>query len=241
MRIATWNLARCRPGSSARAVRLAELMAEIAADVWVLTETHRDFLPGPAYRLAAHSADASDRVGGRGECWVAIWSRLPAERVTLSGDLERVAAARVGGSVVVVGTVLPWLTDDRHPQLHGSAAFLARLAEQAADWQRLRAVAQCGLCVAGDFNQDLLPVGHYYGSAEGRRALKNALAAAELECLTGGADDPLAGTPGLACIDHICVCGLRPRGQPHSSAWPAPGTLPPGLTDHYGVWVDLLP
>jgi hypothetical protein len=60
-----------------------------------------------------------------------------------------------------------------------------------------------------------------YGPAAGRAALREALAAAALECLTGGADDPLAGAPGLACIDHVRVGGLRARGQPRSTSWPA--------------------
>lgn len=240
MRLATWNLGRCRPGSSARAATLLDLMARIGADVWVLTETHRDFPPGPGYRLVAHSADAPDRAAGQGECWVAVWSRLPAERVELTADLERVAAARVDGAVVVVGTVLPWLADGRDPGLRGEAAFRTRLAEQAADWRRLGA-SPGGLCVAGDFNQDPLPAGHYYGSAGGREALRAALTGAGLECLTGGADDPLSGSPGLACVDHICVGGLRARGGPRSSVWPAPGELPRGLTDHYGVWADVAP
>jgi hypothetical protein len=238
MRVATWNLNRCRPGGSARAEQLQSRMAAVAADVWVLTETHRDFPPCPGYRLVSHSADAPDRDTGRGECWVAIWSRLPAERVELTADLERVAAARVGGYVVVVGTVLPWLADDRHPDVRGEAAFRARLAEQAADWRRLGREPGSGLCVAGDFNQDLLTSGHYYGSKQGREALREALASAGLECLTGGEDDPLAGVQGIACIDHICVRGLRPNGPRRSTGWPVPGELPNGLTDHYGVWVE---
>lgn len=238
MRIATWNLNRCRPGSSARAAKLLDLMVPVEADVWVLTETHRGFSPGPGYRLIADSTDAPDRDAPRGECWVAIWSRLPAEPVELTADLERVAAARVQGAVSVVGTVLPWLSDGRTVGLRGEAAFRARLAEQAADWRRLRENGG-PLCVAGDFNQDLLEAGHYYGSAGGREALRAALVDAGLECLTGGADDPLSGPAGLACIDHICVGGMRARGRPRSAVWPAVGELPRSLSDHYGVWVEV--
>ena len=165
---------------------------------------------------------------------MAVWSRLPAGPVVLAADTERTAAAQIG-ETTVVGTVLPWLSDDRDPALSGEAAFRARLAEQAADWRRLKG----GLCIAGDFNQDLLETGHYYGSAGGRAALRAAITDAGLSCLTGGLDDPLASLPGLACIDHICVGGLRARGVPRSAAWPAPGELPRGLTDHYCIWVDV--
>ena len=169
MRIATWNLDRCRPRSFARVAKLSALMAGLDIDVWVLTETHRDFRPRSGFDLVTHSADAPDRDTGRGECWVAVWSRLPAGPVVLAADAERTAAAQIG-ETTVVGTVLPWLSDDRDPALSGEAAFRARLAEQAADWRRLK--LKGGLCIAGDFNQDLLEAGHYYGSAGGRAALR---------------------------------------------------------------------
>lgn len=243
MKVATWNFARCRPGHSARATWLRDQMARIPADVWVLTETHRDFSPGSGYVLVSSSANAPDRDTAREECWVAIWARLPATRVDLSADLERCAAIRLTSPTagpVIVGTVLPWLTDARDPKLRGEAAFRARLADQAADWKRLLAANSGGLCVTGDFNQDLLTTGRYYGSGGGREALRETLAAIDLDCLTGGADDPLGGTPELASIDHICIGGrMRVRGFPRSSVWPIPGELPRNYTDHDGVWADL--
>lgn len=240
MRIATWNLDRCPSAASARGEVLAKQMVRVEADVWVLTESFRGFSPGPGYRLVASSVDAPDREAIRGECWVAVWARLelPAEPVELTADRERSAAARLRGDLILVGTVLPWLADRRDPVLRGKAAFLAWLGLQAAEWRELLEVSG-KLCVAGDFNQDLLPVGHYYGSADGRKALGAALTKAKLECLTSGADDPLSRSPGLACIDHICVSGLRPRSRPCSSAWPEPGTLSRRLTDHYCIWADV--
>ncbi len=50
MRIATWNINRCRPGSPTRAVTLTSLMAKVDADVWVLTETFQDPSRGQATR-----------------------------------------------------------------------------------------------------------------------------------------------------------------------------------------------
>ena len=244
MRVATWNLDRCAVGEGVRATWLRDQMAQVVADVWILTETHRDFAPGQGFRLAAYSADAPDREAARGECWVAIWTREQTAPVTLTRDTERAAAVTLTGPggtpVVIVGTVLPWLADGRDPAHRGEAAFRARLADQAADWRRLLQAAGSGLCVAGDFNQDLLAAGHYYGSAGGRVFLRETLAELGLVCLTGGVDDPLKGTHGLAAIDHICVGGhLRGSGMPQSSAWPPPGELPRRRTDHYGVWADL--
>lgn len=236
MRLATWNLDRCRH-TTARADRLQVGMRHVDADVWVLTETHVDFSPGSDFCLLAYSADAPDRNAKSGECWVAIWSRLGGSSVQLTADCERVAAAKIN-NCVMVGTVLPWLSDSRDPKLTGKALFQARLSSQAADWQRLR--AEGALCVAGDFNQDLLPAGHYYGSKSGRVALEEALLSCDLDCLTGGENDPLAGKSGLATIDHICVRNMVPLSIPLSSAWPSVGQLK-GLTDHYCIYTNIEP
>ena len=234
MRLATWNLDRCRH-TAVRSDRLRLGMSQVDADVWVLTETHIEFSPGSDFSLVAYSADAPDRNSKNGECWVAIWSRLGGSSVQLTADCERVAAAKID-NCVVVGTVLPWLSDSREPKLAGEALFRARLSEQAADWQRLR--AEDALCVAGDFNQDLLPAGHYYGSKGGRVALKEALSLCDLDCLTSGEDDPLVGESGLATIDHICIRKMMPVSFPRSSAWPPVGQLK-GLTDHYCIYTDI--
>lgn len=234
MRLATWNLNRCR-SSAKRAIALREGMRHVDADIWVLTETYVDFSPSPNFSLLAHSVDAPDRDAENGECWTAIWSRIGGKPTRLTADLERTAAATIDGCTVV-GTVLPWLTDSRNATLKGGALFRTKLKEQAKDWQRLR--AEGGLCVAGDFNQDLLPVGHYYGSKEGRTTLRKVLSACELDCLTGGDDDPLSHTPKRVNIDHICVYKMRTVSAPRSSAWPPFDQLK-GLTDHYCVYADI--
>jgi hypothetical protein len=219
-------------------------MDAIRADVWVLTETWRDLKPGPGYALIAQSADAPDRESATGECWVAIWSRLPAEALPLSADPERTAAARVssqaGASLVIVGTVLPWLADRRYAPLRGSAAFCEVLGRQAAEWRDLqRDQPDSGLCVLGDFNQDLAP-SHYYGSARGRTALECALVGAQLVCLTAGAGDPLSDVSGHASIDHVCISDRLLRdGLPSVVAWPSPPLERRRLTDHFGAYVDL--
>lgn len=234
MRLATWNLNRCRPNAT-RANALRKGMNHVNADVWVLTETNVEFSPGADFDLLAHSADAPDRNAENGECWVAIWSRLAGSSIQMTADCERVAAAMISGCAVV-GTVLPWLSDSRDSKLTGEALFRARLSEQAEDWRQLRTGG--AFCVAGDFNQDLLPAGHYYGSRGGRAALREALLSCELDCLTGGNNDPLSCAPGRANIDHICVHQMLPISYPRSSAWPPIGQLN-GITDHYCIYADI--
>lgn len=236
MRLATWNLERCRSNTAKRATALRRDMHHVNADVWVLTETHVDFSPGSNFSLLAHSANAPDRNAKNGECWVAIWSRIGGHSTPLTADLERTAAAKID-DCVVIGTVLPWLSDSRDSRLRGKDLFCAKLEEQASDWQRLR--AEGALCVAGDFNQDLLPTGHYYGSKGGRVALRETLSSCELDYLTGGSDDPLLGELGLATIDHICVHKMRSVNLSRSSVWPEAGQLNKQMTDHYCLYADL--
>ena len=244
LRIATWNLMRARPSGGRRTAALLAHMDAIGPDVWVLTETFRDLRPGPGYKLVASSTDAPDREAGGGECWVAIWSRVDASAVSLTADPARTAAAHVQVSdreaLIVIGTVLPWLADSHCAPLRGADAFCEVLGRQSDEWSRVQQdYPDAGLCVAGDFNQDLA-ASHYYGSTRGRVALRQALVQARLVCLTAGERDPLAGVPGRASIDHICVSErLLRHGPPHVQVWPSPPLDRRRLTDHFGVQVDL--
>jgi hypothetical protein len=193
MRIATWNLAR--PAASGRRTSaLLAHMGAVQADVWVLTETHMELAPHVGLELVASSNAAPDLEPG--EAWTAIWARrgVIAGQVR-SADPERTACMKTtdvsGRPLYINGTVLPWLGDGRRRSLEGADPFAAALAEQAADWRRIRAAEpDAGLVVAGDLNQDLLDSGHYYGSVARRRALRTTLTDVGLVCLTGGEQDP---------------------------------------------------
>lgn len=113
MRIATWNLMRARPGQGRRTTALRDHMSVVNADVWVLTESHRELAPDSAaprqdgagdrdpppaprprpdgHALIASSHQAPDRGPDAGERWVTIWSRIPAEPIALGADPERTA------------------------------------------------------------------------------------------------------------------------------------------------------
>jgi exonuclease III len=238
MKVATWNVDQQYRFDAAFAERQRKHIDVICADVWVFTEAHLQFTLGSGYKCIANSAVAQDitSAGGR---WVSIWSRLSASVVKLTADLERSAAIRLNDTgVVIVGTVLPWRTDARQHPKTGSAAFQARLAEQAADWKRLRDEYGGRVCLAGDFNQDLRTTGHYNGSADGKQALREALAACELVCLTGDDADPLNRVPDRASIDHICIGkGLHLKTPPDVWVEPKAATVKPD--DHYGVWAEI--
>lgn len=254
MRLATWNLARARP-DGVRADRLCDHMRRVDADVWVLTETWRGLSPGAEYRLVGESTGGRDGKEDRSpadpeEIWVGIWSRLDGAATALPTIAPRrtVAVRLASGQrpLVVYGTVLPWSSDAAGPGTRGAEKFCLALQEQHRDWTRLLAEhPDTKLCVAGDFNQDLAER-HYYGTKAGRAALRHALGASGLTCLTASTDDPVA-RPGpdeeglvWATVDHICVTpGLIPHGGAHVCSWPERSELGPRLTDHLGVVATL--
>jgi endonuclease/exonuclease/phosphatase family metal-dependent hydrolase len=240
MHLATWNLECALPSETTRLRRLRASMAEVRADVWVLTEAHPDVAPGSEFERVACSATAPDRVaGGR---WVVLWIRcgLTAHALTAPGDPERAAAMFIaraqGRPLLVAGSVLPWRSDGRHPVLRGGPAFVHALCSQAAGWAEMRrSHPEAELAVLGDLNQELDAPGPV-GTRVGRDALTEVLAASGLRCVTGEADDPLQARGWRANIDHVLLsAGLQLVGAPH--AWPDSCPPPRDLSDHHGISV----
>ena len=223
---------------------LSEWLRRIEADIWVLTESSMLLSPGDGYQ--AVTSRGTDRDGEADERWVTIWSRLPVVEELATADPVRTACVRLaqpgGGSLVVYGSVLPWLGSKwrEHAATDGQA-FAAALAAQAGDWRRIRSEhAGAELCVAGDLNQDLRGR-HYYGSGEGRTALARELEDCELLCITGGERDPVDRLTGgeRASIDHICFSKNLAQRATAPSSWPEGSAPAPALSDHFGVWVDV--
>jgi endonuclease/exonuclease/phosphatase family metal-dependent hydrolase len=246
IRIATWNVERPKAASHMKVPRLAASLRDIDADVWILTETHTSLTPGADYRPV--SSTGSDRKQEAGESWVTIWSRLEVLAMPQTVDPVRTACALLrmngGRTLLVYGTVLPWLGSSwrEHPATDGKA-FAAALDAQRSDWLRIRSQhPDAELCVAGDLNQDLQQL-HYYGSTAGRSALREALSISELTCVTAGDRDPVSLMTGAtaAAIDHICLSEKLHRGAPIAvGAWPERETPDRTLSDHFGLWADLI-
>ncbi|PSN15458.1 hypothetical protein C7293_07205 [filamentous cyanobacterium CCT1] len=243
MKIATWNLERALP-QSVQAERQRQWLSRIDADIWILTETHLDITPGEDYRSVA--SGLPDRAGAEGERWVQIWVKSGDLVILETTDAARTAAALLtldsGQQWVVYGTVLPWLESSwrSHPASQGQA-FAAALAAQQADWQRLRTTyKKAFLTVAGDFNQDLNAL-HYYGSRRNKQALRQALDSAKLTCFTAGENDPVHRLihGQHSNIDHICIASDVAAHFQQSFVWPQRLDDLRGLSDHFGIGVEL--
>ncbi len=247
LRIATWNLDYVSPGSKQDDTCRAKA-AEINADIWVITETFRGFDLGEGFSCAAESEEAIDLESAKR--WVMIWVKKPFKgyfKHIPSKDSQRTACAKGvlsdGLEIIVYGTVLPWLGSE-WGEVHtkGKQAFLSALQMQKQDWITMQEQQNTLLCVAGDFNQDLLEKGHFYGSNDGREALKNALPLAGFNLYTGGKMDPIASNaPGSANIDHIFV--RLPESKALDSMTTSAWTLVQDgarISDHFGISMDIL-
>ena len=240
MRIATWNLESLRRLTPERDAAFRQAMANVDADVWVLTETWNDFPPLLGYQLVAQSSEATDLKRWPNRCWVSIWARvsLAAYALQVHSQPDRLACGRFEmpgrRDIVVIGTVLPWGNDTLWS---GAAGFCAALAAQATEWERLRGGPDsCTFLVAGDFNL-AIPYQRYYGSRRGAEALAETMQRHNLVCLTPG-NEPMKEEPR---IDHICMerNGLKSSVVPQAGAWTIPMIDEKPVTDHVGVFVDL--
>lgn len=243
MKVATWNLNSAKGLAPARRDLFLQSMEKVNADVWVLTETWLSLPPGPDYRLVTCSVAAEDLGTSPDRRWVAIWSRRRARPLSVHGDPERMACARVEQpglmDLVVVGTVLPWRRDPRHHPRTGQAEFCAVLATQAAEWDGLwGSPRSCALCVAGDFNQEL-EGRPYAGTHAGCEALDEVLDRLHLDCVTRHL--PAQAGRGESAIDHLCIGPRELSLVTHAAqSISAPFIGATAVTDHDGASVDLL-
>lgn len=245
MKLATWNLERLGfPGRRDTAAIRAYTEA-VDADVWIFTETVEELSPGDGYEGV--STAGSDREQRPDEVWTKIWSRWRIEPLPSTCDPARCAAARIvhpqRGPFIVYGTVLPWTGSSwRGLAWDGGAAFSAALEAQAADWSALRAAhPEEDLFVIGDLNQQL-GVGSpwYYGSKLNEQRLRDALARTGLIAFSEGENDPVRReSHPMACIDHICGPERWASRVLRTTRWPDAPKPVEGLSDHFGVAVEL--
>lgn len=240
LRIATWNLERPSARSWKRLPAQRQRMADVAADVWVLTETRASVSPGDGYH-GVHTPPHPTRRPDPDERWVSIWSRWPLTPIPeVAANPRGSVAARCdtpAGPVLVYGTVLAWANEpDEHGTVRMWQQHLAEIARQGAEWQLLAdTYPDHLLIVAGDYNQDRDGSG-WYGTHATRAALTEQLDAARLQLLT--ATDVVAdGLLDQHLIDHIAI-GSRDDVDADLHCWPA-RTDQVRLSDHPTVAIDL--
>ena len=240
MRIGTWNVEFANKARNPD--RLAKLL-EKDADIWVLTETHRDLnLSNAQYSPVMSEPRPQNAKAQDGSTWVTIWSRFPMiRRLNVPDPLRMVAAIFDAplGPLTVSGVVLPWFSDigdkPAHPPPSNWDEFRRVLREELPLLLlELRTQSDgAHIVLAGDFNCDLaLP--YNTGLAAEREHLKSVLETAALVCHT--AKMPYPPTSSLRMlIDHVCT-DLGPAVS--IETWSGEDGIRPRLSDHPGVVVS---
>jgi hypothetical protein len=250
MRIATWNVERPKSDTSPRSQRVLQKIHDVAADIWILTETHDTIRPdGGNYAVSTATVPDPPIYHAAGEHKTTIWSRWPIVEQWATATPHRATCAVIEtplGGLVVYGTVIPY-HGARWP--YGTPrnwdAHYAAIATQGADWSRLRRkFPTFGLCIAGDLNQTR--TGRlWYGSKWGRTLLDLAL---EENNLIGVTQDNFGAAQELKeedrallaqCIDHICLDRLWAKYVKRIAIWPKELATGERLSDHSGVFIDL--
>ena len=220
-------------------------MAEVGADVWVLTETFTDRSPGAGFE-GCHAPHHPDRRPDERERWTAVWSRWPVKPLDdppphRRGTIALMVAAPFG-PVIVYGSVIAWghepCFDDGRPartwQVH-----LAEIERQSAEWAALRrAHPDVPLLVAGDLNQGRSGRRWDYGTTATRQALTEGLDRAGLTCVT---EVDLVADRRLerSHVEHICV---DPRLEVVGEVlvWDRVDDTGTRLSDHPTIAVDVV-
>jgi len=242
LKIANWNLERVSPQQE-RAQRIYKEMLEVSADIWVLTETHKEITLESFYSISCEEIDSELKSK---ECWSSILSRYPVESLNnYVSDKKRCVACKLEhpkfGLIIVYALVLPWIGSAWNGlSSREGIAFESALAMYQADWEKLQKVYPDALhIVAGDFNQSMASW-HYYGSMRNRSKLEVALNETNLHAITSEGNDPIArDSAPEACIDHICISNKAVECITSTKRWPNTDKPDKRLSDHFGVFITL--
>jgi hypothetical protein len=238
VKIGTWNVQYAR--GAERNNRRAAKLQEHDAEVWVLTETHDDLDLSATHRPIRATPRYENNPNAY---WTTIWSRLPLIETIPIADPCRTVAARLelahGQDLIVYGTVLP-RNGDKGPNGTGTgwSEFMRVVPMQGREWAHLRRSNPGSMVVvAGDLNHNLGGK-HYYGTVKGRALLREALAVADLVCVTDHECFP-PGDLTYSPIDHVCAA--PPNGSTMQSSARGWDKVVDGLplSDHSGVVAEL--
>ena len=236
--IANWNLEHVFPKQK-RHERIEAVMSDFTADVWVLTESHKDVAPKKSSVVTSTTSED-------GHCWSSICSKFPiTSLIDYVTDRDRCTAARimhpVYGELIVYATVLPWVGSVWNGQAwQEGKAFISALDIYRRDWEQLQLAYPNAIhIVAGDFNQSLVDW-HYYGSKKIRTKLEQVIEECNMQIVTAGINDPVArDAKPYACIDHICLTTSSIEQVYTTKRFPDQAKPDKKLSDHFGIIVEL--
>src|SRR4051812_39705026 len=166
-RIATWNLRECPAPGYTKGVEVDRWQEKLSADIWLLTEVHRDWNSSSGWFCVSPPRGGTPKVAKR---WAGIQTQLPMEPLDdwptdIAAAEESLCLARVRlpegaqtTSVLVACSVLPWRGAARYwpgipeKDLNAQQAFVLQHHMDRIDdaWDREEPIIW-----GGDFNQEL--------------------------------------------------------------------------------------
>jgi endonuclease/exonuclease/phosphatase family metal-dependent hydrolase len=238
--LATWNLERpWQSPAGIRARRLGQQIAEVAADVWVLTETATTFhVPGSTAHWSSIETLPPGYASSERAVAVHVRSNWRSELVEASQLCVAVSVSPPGArSVLVVGHLIPYRDAHDGPRWQKHLQELSAATDRWRAWRSHSRFPNHRMLVAGDLNMTLHD-GPGYGTDLGRRMLWQAAQACALRCVTD-IDIRAQVMPGIARdnVDHILVDeNVANRGAP--AFWSGRAEDGP-MSDHNGVAVTV--
>jgi endonuclease/exonuclease/phosphatase family metal-dependent hydrolase len=217
MKIATWNVERLRHKDNLTSI--SEICGQVAADIFVLTETDTRLNLG--YETCIQTLPLTDTALYKStERRVEICSNyeLVGRHETFDSRTAVCAELMTERDNLLVYGVVIGIYGNRHDN------FKTDLPHIIADIDRFAADGK-PLCVLGDFNCTFMD--NYYYTKTGRAALEDMLSRNKLELLTRNQPE---------CIDHIAVSqSFIGTAVVTTDEW----NHDKKLSDHKGVWTEL--
>jgi endonuclease/exonuclease/phosphatase family metal-dependent hydrolase len=228
-RVATWNLRECPSPGYAKGAEVARWQEKLSADIWLLTEVHREWNSSSGWTSVSPPRGGATRDTKR---WAGIQTRLPMTELyegptDVPAAEESLCLARVQlpegartRSVLVACSVLPWGGAGKYwpglPErdLNAQQTFVLghHMARIDDAWDR-----EEPLLWGGDFNQELRNLTperkaagyRIAGTVDGIERLKAAFDLFGLRPLTADAEHL---NPEAPAIDHLAVSKRVARG-----------------------------
>jgi exonuclease III len=237
-RIATWNLERPRPNGYAKNRARAEQLKEIAAQIFVLTETSaavemKGYAVAHAPAIMEYHRDQESAVS------ICTKTEFIAEIPTADPVLTICRAIQTPfGPLIAYGVVIPYahfrgkcgtskMWEEHRQSIRTIHTDLLNTREKFSN---------CHMLLAGDFNQTRSDT-TIYADKTSVQLLTDLLDTCDLRCVT---EYPriIEGTKRVT-VDHICLSSKLASQVVKVGAWE--GQIDPGprMSDHNGVYVDL--
>ena len=218
MKIATWNVERLK--HRAKADQMHKAIEAAHADILVLTETDRRFVPDYPYEY--HSPllmEIRPEYYRETENRVSIYSRFPVIKEHKTYDRYTAVCAELRtdkGNLLIYGTIMG-IFGNRE------ASFKPDLEMQMKDVRKLAAEGH-NICVIGDYNLSF--VDNYYYTKYGRNLVRQTFLDCGIDILTQAVPE---------CIDHIAVS----KGFAGETVTVTEWNKDKSLSDHKGIVVEI--